>query len=180
MATESLTGDSLKILWAAVTLSQPICGLALMNDVKVWFQQLDVEQSIVSPKPLAGTTTAETLDLLDDEDFDESDWKPPVFRYQILTLNPETLATLEQDHLDYCQATGEPMYHGDPIASKTPSMGQQGEGYRQNFDEFTFTGLTQESTEYAHKLNVLQVSGTELMIVESTKFSNFLVPHMIK
>jgi len=80
--------------------------------------------------------------------------------YSLVKLDPDFLKLIEEDHISFCEKTGAPLNHGDPIKI-----------FRNNH--------IPNITLYNHTYNPQDVFGTYITSIKEENFSNYLVPYQL-
>ena len=145
-----------KILWVHDDFGGPVNGLAEFNGQKVWFSRMEV--------PFIDDTT-DDLSLKD--------------RSYILTaLSDDTLEMVEKDHIEYCEKTGAPLFHGDirkiEKADLKEIIPKEEEGVEVD------PRLLANVTVFNHTYDPNNISGTYLAFISEKEFENYLVPQRVE
>lgn len=103
--------------------------------------------------------------------------------FDLLKLSEDDLKTVEQDHQDYCKATGEPLLYGEPHKRQPRLM------YRKMDEsqipvssdggfEAKYRGMM-ITQKYNHSFDSGLVRGEVVAKISEDDFINYLVPHSI-
>lgn len=150
----------LQILWINDELNGPENGLAQYHDEKLWF----VRNSVPSVGSVP-STDAETSEV----------------DYTLIRLAPELLAQIEADHIKFCQESGAPLAHGDPVKMRRRAIQTR----------IDFTQVGSDGVEVAPQsmgtvkvikraINYQSVFGDYVTTVKSSDFQNLNVPRRVE
>ena len=98
---ENIVPKKIKILWVHDEFEGPVNGLAEYGGEKLWFSRSSVPRMVSSTN--VPVENGQSLDLTQTR------------TYTLTRLTPELLSCVENNHIAYCNETGAPLNHGDPI-----------------------------------------------------------------
>jgi hypothetical protein len=159
--------DGLKILWVHDDFDGPVNGLALYNGEKVWFTRVQLPFIVESPD--------EALVKVEE----------PVRTYNLSRLSPDDLKFVEDNHLTYCQETGAPLNHGDPMIIKSratvvrPDLKEVIPEGQDSIEVETEMRTLISVKQYHHRYDPNQVDGEFICCVKETDFINYRVPRRV-
>ena len=151
--------DKVKILWVHDEFEGPLNGLAEYHGDKVWFNR-----SMISPT-------------------DHSSCR----LYTLLKLEENTLKMVEENHVKYCNETGAPLNHGDPLKIRRKQYISKVDlskfateiNPKDNSFDATQRVLTSVNV-FNHTFNSQGIFGHYTATIKETDFSNYFVPHQIE
>lgn len=157
----------LKILWVHDDFDGPVNGLALYHGEKVWFARTQLPFIVESPdQPLVKT-------------------EEPTRIYNLTRINPIHLELIEDDHIAYCQETGAPLCHGDPLIIKSrpqvlrPDLKQIIPEGEDSIELKPTVRSILSVKQYSHQYDPNVIDGEFVCAVKETDFSNFNVPRRV-
>jgi hypothetical protein len=152
-----------QILWVNDDLDGPENGLALYQGEKLWFVRNTVPP-LVSSVPNVPVPPAESS-----------------VNYTLIRLTPALLDQIEADHIAYCEASGAPLRHGDPIKIKRNRAPP-----RIDFSKVGPEGVEVEPVSMGHvkivnrSINYQSIFGDYVATVASHEFENLNVPRRVE
>jgi hypothetical protein len=189
-----------EILWVQDDFAGPMNGLALYEGKKVWFQRIATPVAEKEEKPFepedkqskkssSKEDEAKKSDDIDDFEIpdEESDDEGPsvieAYQFQLLSLSPITLETLQSDHEKKCAITGAPLKHGDPhIRHATKKVDKISKDEFKSLipegkDEVSVLGKGMSGGD-SFTFSTIEF-GEVLATIKVSDFSNYLVPHRV-
>lgn len=154
-----------RILWTYDDFNGPRSGLALYDGVKVWFAQIEEPKVVSNTNIKVPSKDESSKKLATQQTF-----------FVLKKLDEEMLKKIEDDHLEYCKATGAPVHHGDPYISNRIKMANPTN---------TPAGATpnirclSDSKSYVHKFKPIEITGDVIAVVKEEDFDNFHVAKQI-
>lgn len=130
--------DTVKILWVHDEFNGPMNGLAEYNNDKVWFERLN-----------------------DDKESEERNYK--LKKVDALYITD----VLENNHKLFCEQTGAPLNHGDPIKIN-----------RKHISSNKNTMITTKT--FTHAYDPMNIPGEILIVIKESQFSNYFVPRRVE
>lgn len=100
--------------------------------------------------------------------FSRKDSKDNDCEYDLIRISDDTLSGIQKNHEDYCNATGRPLYHGDPIKISRKSINDSNS---ENEDKMV--------TIYKHMYDNIDMSGEYITTIKSSNIINLIVPKRI-
>jgi hypothetical protein len=104
--------------------------------------------------------------------------------FNLLRLSADLLLNLEENHKKYCELTGSPLNHGDPIkikrqekVTKIPTKQHIKTG--ENSVEATPRPLG-NSISFVHTINPLDIKGELIVTLKESDFVNYNVPNKVE
>jgi len=162
-----------KILWVHDDYEGPMNGLAEYQGEKLWFKRSSMPDIISStdvPVPSDDSQSSSTTRV-----------------YVLLKLDPKMLDMIEQNHISYCNETGAPLNHGDPIKLRKKKQIvkadfskyiPEGESFENGIETIQRT-LT-NVTIYKHTYSPQNIIGDYITTINETDFSNYFVPRRVE
>jgi len=167
---ENTAPQQIKILWVHDDFEGPMNGLAEYQGEKMWFSRSLIPIAISSTDvPVGDSETCESRSMR---------------VYALTRLTPETLCRVEENHVAYCNETGSPFNHGDPIKirrrkqmvkmdlSKIIPEGEDG------------VDATQRSLAYVkvynHTYDPQNIFGEYVTTIKETDIINYFVPRRVE
>ena len=156
-----------KILWVQDEDDGPGNGMAEYNGEEVWFSRVKSPSIVSSTDVPVPPTSTESNDRV----------------YTLYHLSPEIKAIVQRNHIAYCEETGAPLNHGDPIKFKVRSNKVRVE------PEMTKATTSEESrvklqpiaqiNTYVHHIVPGDVTGEVVTTIHESNFENYLVPRRL-
>lgn len=167
---ENTLSKKIKILWVHDDFEGPMNGLAEYEGEKLWFSRSVVPITISSTDVPVGEN--------------ESSEVPSMRVYALTRLTPEFLSRIEENHVAYCNQTGAPFYHGDPIKiRKIPQITKMDlskiipEG--EDGIDTTQRPLAQIKV-YNHTYDPQNIFGEYVTTIKETDIINYFVPRRLE
>lgn len=104
--------------------------------------------------------------------------------FKLFKISGDLLLQLEENHKKYCDSTGQPLNHGDPIkikragnVNKIPTKSHMKEGETSVEAQLRSLGC---STTYVHTINPLNIKGELIATIKENDFENYNVPNKVE
>lgn len=158
----------LQILWVHDDFDGPVNGLGLYGGEKVWFAR--------SQQPFIVASGDEALVPVPE----------PVRLYNLTRLSAEVLQIVEDNHVAYCEETGSPLNHGDPmIIKRKPQV------VRTDPAKLIPAGETEVELDvqlkalltvktYSHQYDPNLIQGEFITSIDETNIPNYRVPRQVR
>lgn len=150
-----------KILWFHDYFEGPVNGLAQYTEEKLWFK-------LLKTPPMISSTNISVPHLSGEER-----------SFILIRLSSDLLKIIEDNHNSYCEATGAPIFYGDPFRAtnqrKVTKIIPQGQD---NIDAKLRTLLNVKS--FNHSYDPSLISGENVTIIKEIEFINYSSPHILE
>jgi len=147
---------SAKILWVNEEYDGPMNGIAEYDGTKTWFVRLNTP-SIITSHIIVSTIGNGGSDRL----------------YQLFKIDEDSMKTLEDNHIRYCEETGAPLNHGDSRKTKHTRQKSTVES------EVVLKQKPSEMKKFIHDLP-RNVQSEYITTIRESEFSNYLVSHRLE
>jgi hypothetical protein len=166
---EHTVSQKMKILWVHDDFEGPMNGLGDYQGEKVWFSR-----SLI---PVTISSTDVPIEKNGDSDVQS------MRVYALTRLSAELLSNIEENHVAYCNQTGAPFNHGDPIKirrktqinkmdlSKIIPEGEDG-------IDATHRTLTHVKV-YNHTYDAQSIFGEYVTTIKESDITNYFVPRRV-
>lgn len=144
-----------KIIWVQDDIDGPMNGLAEYKEEKVWFSRQN-------NSPLLSSTDVPVPDM-ENSELERS--------YILYRLSEDDMELVTKNHIEYCNETGAPLHHGDPMKLRMKTQVTQ----RPTSNTVKFRPL-EEIKQYHHKIIPAQIAGDIIDIIKESDFENYHVP----
>lgn len=150
---------SAKILWVHDDFQGPMNGLAEYKGEKVWFSR--------------------TPSLVSSTDIPVEPSAPETRCYLLLRVEPQTLALIEENHVEYCKETGMPLRHGDPhrVERKQQVRKMDYSKVASGFD--VSQRVMTKIKQFNHSYEPQNVQGELICLIREDEFENYAVERKI-
>lgn len=186
---------TVKILWVHDDFEGPVNGLVQYGDEKLWFNRIETSRQVDTQ------VAKSSIDSLQQEDLSLKlppiisstdipvpsqplDLQEEIRTYSLTRLSSDILQIVEDNHVAYCNETGAPFNHGDPIKIRR----------RQQVAKMDLSKIIPEGQDgidvklrslanvkvFNHKYDPLHICGEFVTTVKETDFANYLVPRRVE
>lgn len=158
------------IQWVYDEFEGPVSGVALHDGKTVWFDRTSIGvPAMVSSTDVPVTATTAT---------------PQEPEYALSVLPDELLEQVRADHVAFCEATGAPVNHGDPIRMLQRPYVQRPDVTAIARDENGFIDAQVRSliskTQVRRNFAPGSVKGELVTVVKQSHFTNYYVPRRVE
>jgi hypothetical protein len=156
--------ESARILWVYTENDGPMNGLAEYKGEKLWFSR------ILTPDTVSSTYVS-VPDIVDET---------TMRKYGLYRLSETSLTTITADHIEYCNTTGSPVNHGDPIKLKGKARASAEVTEINDITVPKNVRAFTNSRKHSRSSNTAGLEGEFMEAISETNFSNYHVPHLVE
>lgn len=152
------------IKWVYHYMDGPFNGMADYQGNPVWFSRLE------RPPVVSSTDVPVHTITISDDNLNER-------IYQLIRLDEQTLRRAQADHELYCQNTGMPLTHGEPMSTTGKPTIIRTDNSSSNKNSSLRSMIT--IREHQRSFNPQNIVGEEVTVVPESAFTNYNVPHKL-
>lgn len=155
-----------KISWVQDNFSGPINGMIEYQGEELWFS--------VANDPLFKSSTDVAVPKVESSNEERT--------FNLLRLSPEVMKEVNDNHIEYCNKTGAPLFHGDPWKKKpvTQAVKATSEELKEALPEGKTTFEVQPRqmsrvVQHIHSAPILNITGEYVATIKQSDISNYNV-----
>ena len=169
-----------RIIWVQDEYNGPMNGLVEYNGEKLWFSRQ------TEPKFISSTGDVVPPVTVDSEEDNREKYNNRL--YTLFRIKPEEMELVTSNHNRYCEETGAPVNHGDPVKIRRRPMIKRPESElvkaldpankdtRPAVDvAINMRGLANVK-RFDHQIIPSNITGDVIVVVKEREFSNYSVP----